>query len=113
MTELCLQVYPHRSPELDIPALISECERLSVENRLISRFWHNDGFDQHAYLNLAFETGCPKFLWHLLSERLYGAGALGQLLSASSIVTCQGQSGWDDYLLLHHYDAEQRYDAFP
>ena len=26
------------------------------------------------------------------------------------MAVCEGQHGWDDYLLLHHYDAELKRD---
>ena len=113
MTDLCIQVHPHRSPELDIPALISECERLAGENRLISSFWWQDGFERYAYVNLVFETDYPKLLWHLVNERLYLVSAFSPLIRAASIVTCQGRFGWDDHLLLHHYDADQPCDKLP
>jgi len=29
------------------------------------------------------------------------------------IVTATGTSGWDDYLLLHHYDGDEQIDILP
>lgn len=34
-------------------------------------------------------------------------------LRRSSIVTCQGSRGWDDYRLLHHFDSRQPLDRLP
>jgi hypothetical protein len=59
-----------------------------------------------------FETDHPKLLWKLLHEQLYQASAFARFMQTASIVTCEGQHGWDDYLLLHHFDAGQRCDEF-
>ena len=29
---------------------------------------------------------------------------IGPRLARAAIATCEGKHGWDDYLLLHHYD---------
>jgi hypothetical protein len=31
-------------------------------------------------------------------------------LAAAAIVCCQGAQGWDDYLLLHHFDPTEPLD---
>jgi len=113
MTQFCIQIHPHRSPQLDLAGLRSECERLATDKALLRRFSWREGFDDHAYVNLMFDTDHPKLLWTLLNERLYQASALGTLMQASSIATCEGRRGWDDYLLLSHYDAGQKCDELP
>jgi hypothetical protein len=64
-------------------------------------------------MNLMFETDYPKLLWQLLYEQLFHASAFGQLMQAASIATCEGLRGWDDYVLLHHFDAGVNCDDFP
>ena len=49
------------------------------------------------FVNVTFETTNARTLWKWLRENL------GDLFGAA-IVSCQGEHGWEDYLLLHHYD---------
>ena len=104
MVQFVIQVHPHRSPLLDIADLRSQCGRLATETALVRRWSWQDGFDDHPYVNLTFETNHPNPLWQLLHQQLYHASAFGQLLQSASIATCEGRHGWDDYLLLHHFD---------
>jgi hypothetical protein len=104
MTELCIQIHPHRCPGRELGSALSQCRRLSTQRSWIRHFSQTDGFDQHAYVNLIFEADDVRLLWKFLSEQLYDASGLGQFMRGTSIVTCQGSSGWDDYLLLHHFD---------
>jgi len=113
MTNFRIQIHPHRCPQLDLASILSACESLAAERAWVRRFSWEKGVDDHAYVNLMFETDFPKLLWKLLHEQLYQGNAFGRLMQTSSIATCEGRRGWDDYLLLHHYDAEQRCDDFP
>jgi len=113
MTEFRIQIHPHRSPQLDLASLLSQCERLATQKGWVRRFSSQKGFDEHAYVNLVFETDYPKLLWQLLCEQLYHATAFCQFMQAASIATCEGRRGWDGYLLLHHFDDGVRCDDLP
>jgi len=113
MTQFCIQIHPHRSPQLDLASLLSECECLATDKALLRRFSWQEGFEDHAYVSLTFDTDHPKPLWKLLNEQLYQASAFGRFMQVSSIATCEGRHGWDDYLLLHHFDAGQKCDELP
>jgi hypothetical protein len=91
----------------------SRCEQLSAERGWIRRFAVEQGFDEHAYVNLTFETDHPKLLWQLLSDELYHSNSLGLLMRTASIAACEGQRGWDDFVLLHHFDPDVSCDRFP
>ena len=113
MTLFCIQVQPHRCPGFDPAIMLAECQRLSAETSWVRHFSTERGFDEDAYVNLMFETDYPKLLWQLLCEQLYQASALGHFMRNASIATCQGRHGWDDYLLLHHFDDGVSCDRFP
>jgi hypothetical protein len=110
MIRLSIQIHPHRSPQLDLSSLRAECERLAADEALVRQFSWSEGFDEHAYLNLTFETDRPGQLWRLLHQQLYQASRFGSFMQVASMAVCEGQHGWDDYLLLHHYDAELKRD---
>lgn len=110
MTDFCIQVHPDRSLELDLDRVRSLCEGLASSNRLIRRFTFAEGTDRGRYANLMFDTTDPEALWKLLQQSLYRSSEFGGALAKSSMVMCEGSHGWDDYLLLHHYDPTVRCD---
>src|SRR5690242_19833636 len=61
------------------------------------------GNDQGPYINVSFTASDLKPLWQAVRQELVRLG-----LQAGSIVTCTGKDGWNDYLLLHHFDAQYR-----
>lgn len=61
------------------------------------------GEEDGRYENLSFEAASPEDA--LFKVRVvFDSPQFGRAARASCIVTCQGEHGWDDYLLLHHYD---------
>ena len=113
MVQFVIQVHPHRSPLLDIADLRSQCGRLATETALVRRWSWQDSFDDHPYVNVTFETDHPNALSTLLHQQLYQADAFGQLMQSASIATCEGRHGWDDYLLLQHFDPTAVCDSLP
>lgn len=43
-------------------------------------------------------------LWRAIQEKLGLADGEPPAIARALIVVCEGQYGWDDYLLLHHYE---------
>jgi hypothetical protein len=113
MTDFCIQIHPHRSSELDLDGVRARCEGLANNSQLIRRFAFVDGTDRHDYANLIFETSDVGELWTLLQQRLYCSSEFGGALAESSMAMCEGQRGWEDYLLLHHYDPAVQLDRLP
>ncbi|WP_020179290.1 hypothetical protein [Methylopila sp. M107] len=103
MTDLCLQVHPHRAPGLDLAALRAACGQVAA-SPIVSRYKEIAGEDGHPYVNFMFATETPGALWRALKDRLYGDHDLGPELSGAAMAMCEGDNGWDDYLLLAHYD---------
>ena len=57
-------------------------------------------------MNWSFEVEKPPPFWKAILE----SGALARI-SRGAIITCQGKRGWDDYLLLHHFDPAEELDT--
>lgn len=104
MTDFCIQIHPHRATDLDISGLRAACDVLAKDKTLISKFRVVDGTDGHYYLDLMFETDRPKDLWRVLEQELFQSSEFGEGMQKASMVMCEGQDGWNDYLLLHHFD---------
>jgi hypothetical protein len=106
---LSIQVQPHRAPGLDIEGLRALMTRIAGTT-LVERSHFEDGHDGVQYFNFTLGTRDLKALWDTLREQLYGDVTFGKPVARSSIATCEGPHGWDDYLLLHHYDPDVRRD---
>ena len=52
------------------------------------------------YFNLRYETADLKSLWNRIKREFFEPL---EEMSENSIVVCQGEDGWSDYLLLHTY----------
>jgi hypothetical protein len=55
-------------------------------------------------MNFTFGTEHAASLWRLIQARLYDDEVLGPHMRAASMVMCSSTTGWDDYLLLYHFD---------
>jgi hypothetical protein len=106
---ISIQVQPHRAPGLDIDGLRALMTRIASTG-LVERSHFEDGHDAVRYFNFTLGTRNLKTLWDALLEQVYGDLTFGELVARSSIATCEGSHGWDDYLLLHHFDPEVQRD---
>ena len=106
---LSIQVQPHRAPGLDIESVRTLMTRIAG-TPLVERSHFENGHDAVDYFNFTFGTRDLNALWDTLQKQLYGDPTFGELVARSSIATCEGAQGWDDYLLLHHFDPKQRRD---
>lgn len=93
MKRLHVQIQPARSPRLDAEAVVARLQALAAA--VVSR-----GEDGSPYTNVDFRTADVRVLWAAVQDQLRADPAL----AASAIVCCEGERGWDDYRLLHHFD---------
>lgn len=102
MPALNVQVQPGRAPPLDLDAVLAlfatAAELADAELEVTA------GEDDGPFVNYHFRTRDLGRLWELLQGQVFWDQTIGPSLAASSIVTCEGSRGWDDYRLLHHYD---------
>jgi hypothetical protein len=68
------------------------------------------GEDDGRYENIMFDVESPEVALSKI-QAVFESPSVGRAARASCIVTCQGERGWDDYLLLHHYDAAEKLDT--
>ena len=106
---LSVQVQPNRVPDLDLAAVLvlftSAAELADAELEVA------EGEDDGPYVNYNFRTQDLVRLWDILQGQVFWSQAIGPNLAKASIVTCEGSHGWNDYLLLHHYDRTLALDA--
>ena len=102
--ELHVQVQPGLAPALDLALLRALFDAITQTAAGVLRSKIEAGDDDGPYLNLMFKTTNLAQLWQVVQIKLYAHPALGTLLRQSSMTLCTGETGWDDYLLLHHFN---------
>ena len=111
MPALNIQVHPERVPSLDLDGVLeifsSAAEMADAELTI------SEGADDGPYINYDFLTGDLPRLWEVLQSQVFADDVLGPQLARATIATCQGSRGWDNYLLLHHYDRGYELDSLP
>jgi hypothetical protein len=65
-----------------------------------------EGYDSGAFINLNIKTHNVKVLWVKIEKYLKNHSELFNC----TIITCEGSQGWDNYLLLHHFDSTEKFD---
>jgi len=104
MRALSIQVHPGRSADLDVDRISDVFAEIAATD-LVKHHQFDRGHDKGPYLNFTFGTESAAALWGVIRARLYDDGALGPAMKAASMAMCSSETGWDDYVLLHHYDA--------
>lgn len=108
---LCnVQLQPQRAPSLAIPQIrrvMGAVTRVAGAARSLHMI---AGYDRGPYLNFTYATDDPAKLWSAIQSKILGDRGVGSRIAAASIITCQGDRGWDNYLLLHHFDHRVKVD---
>jgi hypothetical protein len=70
-----------------------------------------DAYEEKKQFHLSFHffTEFPLDLWLKLQSVVFDQSEYSEMLSAISIVTCEGENE-DDYWLLRHFDKNQKLD---
>jgi len=108
MHTVCCQIQIDRLPTLTEEGVIRACRRLS-ESRPSVRF--ESGEDNGRYINLFIESDDAVAACDLINTALLSDRTIGHEIRTAAIVTMTGRRGWDDYLLLHHFDPIEPLDS--
>ncbi len=69
------------------------------------------GDDDGRYVNLFLTTSDRAETWNRIRSQMIETELSGGELRNAMIVTMTGEEGWDDYLLLHHFDSAEPLDT--
>jgi hypothetical protein len=108
---LSIQVQPAKSRGLDLERLSAAFADIAVMDDLVEHHQFDRGTDNGLYLNFTFGTRQAAALWRLIRTRLYEDEGFGPHMRAASMAMCSGEQGWDEYLLLYHFDPSVKLDA--
>jgi hypothetical protein len=101
---LSIQVHPNRSADMNMTEVLAAFQAIADTTELVKHHAFNNGDDQGSYFNFTFGTSDAKRLWQVVRERFYDSGEISNHMRQSSMAMCSSEAGWDNYLLLHHYD---------
>lgn len=108
--QICVQVQPNRAPGFDVNRLIAAGEALARSIKGCRGFDASQGEDDGAYANLIFVTQNPADSWPELRVALLDSAEFGTALKQSCMCLCTGSDGWNDCLLLYHFDPKEALD---
>lgn len=97
MKYISIQLQPEQKP------ISSKDEVLSL---LTSEGFSPEIDEGDDYINFNIPTENTKEAWLKIKSSLLNKSHFIK----STIVTCEGSNGWDDYLLLHHFDESEVLD---
>ncbi len=72
----------------------------------------SEGDDNGRYMNYTFGTNDAQSLWNIIRNQVFGNTVTGINMLDCSIVVCSSEEGWDDYILLHHFDPTEPTEDF-
>ena len=104
MRSLSIQIQPERSPGINIVRLTKAFESIASDKALVENQDFNSGEDGGAYFNYTFGTRNARLLWDSIRNFIYLSPEFGQHMKVASMAVCSEETGWDNYLLLFHYD---------
>lgn len=99
-----------RAPDLNVArakqrlAAIGHAEELTSSVNLV------EGVEEGGYINVTYSAKDIRALWSLVRTQLSCSSDGQPSLLGCSIVVCTGKFGWDDYLLLHHFNESEALD---
>ncbi len=108
MHTLCCHIQIDRLWTLTEDRIIGLCRNLSDKMPNVT---FASGDDNGRYVNLFIDSDDAADAWSLIRTSLLSERTIGVEVGAASIVTITGRDGWDDYLLLHHFDQTQPLDT--
>jgi hypothetical protein len=110
MRTLCVQLQRNRARGLSTLAVTQLMVRIAERLNYVRQFSWDRGRDRGPYINYCFRSRSPARVWAAVKGKAFGASRFGPLLRRSTIVTCEGSRGWDNYLLLHHFNGKVQLD---
>ena len=108
MPRLNVQIQPTRANNRTADELIAYL-RAAADGVALQLQGVEHGDEEGPYINLSFAAADRAAGWSRLRGR-FDDSEIGQAVASATIVVCEGERGWDDYLLLHHFDPDEKLD---
>ncbi|WP_295639784.1 hypothetical protein [uncultured Methylibium sp.] len=102
--QVCIQVHADATSSYDLASLKTACESLAATLASALGVQFEEGDDGGRYLNIVFGSHAPEDLWPSINATLYQSAVHGPVLRSRSMALRTGSDGWNDYVLLYHFD---------
>lgn len=79
-------------------------EAIARASDLVTHHAFDHGDNSGLHFNYTFGTSQAKDLWQLIQKSVYDDRHLGPHMRRASMAMCSSEEGWNDYLLLYHFD---------
>ena len=83
---------------------------IAAMTHLVEHHAFDGGDDNGVYFNYTFRTQRARDLWHVVRTKINNR-EFGVHMGRASIAVISSEAGWDEYLLLHHFDPQVKTDA--
>ena len=104
MRSLSIQIQPDRSPGIDMDKVRVVFEGIAAMRDLVEHHSFDGGEQNGPYFNFTFGTPDALGLWRVIEACVYGSEEIGPHMRKASMAMCSSPSGWNDYLILFHFD---------
>jgi hypothetical protein len=103
---LSIQVQPVRAPGIVMDDIVHEFQSIAEMSDLVKHHAFSDDHESVHFFNFTFGTPDAKALWGVVQDRLYNNERCGGWMRQASMAMCSSEQGWDDYVLLFHFDPD-------
>src|SRR5438552_12603617 len=110
MKTICLQFQPKRAPKVSITSASALMLRIALAHEGVRQFTVQRGLAGSEYINYLFVCRRIESIWRAIRVKALQHRQVGSSLRRACIATAEGSRGWDDYVLLHHFDPRQNPD---
>jgi hypothetical protein len=86
-------------------------ETIASNKYLVEHHAFENGVDNGPYFNYTFGTQHALQLWESIQADVYLNKEFEPHVKRASMAMCSSEDGWDDYLLLFHFDPAVALDA--
>ena len=108
MKTLSVQFQPDMQPGIDFEVKASDLKELLRAALFVDQIDIDSGFKDSRYINVNIYTSDVPSAWNLVQSHLGLRPESRSPISHAVIVVCEGEKGWSDYLMLHHFDASEK-----
>src|SRR5262245_40220556 len=110
MKTICLQFQPKRAPKVSVTTISALMLRIATAHDGVRQFTLQRGRASNQYINYLFVGHGVQSIWSAIRAKALQHRRVGSSLRRACIATAEGSRGWDDYVLLHHFDPRQNPD---
>ena len=109
MRTICVQFQPRRADGVEPHKVCGFMLQIALEAD-VQTFSVERSRARDSYVNFLFSSPATARIWRSIQEIALRHRTFGARIRRSTIVTCQGTRGWDNYRLLHHFDSDHKLD---